>query len=323
MHTVRLDANVPDDVARAVSILTGGGLVAIPSETVYGLAADASLPDAVRRVFEAKGRPADHPLILHVADIEAARAVSRSWPETAEILGRSFWPGPLTLIVPKADSVDPVVTGGQDSVAVRVPGHPIFLDILRRLAGLGSIGIAAPSANRFGHVSPTTARHVLDDLDGTIDAVVDAGASVVGVESTIVDCTVDPPRVLRPGGVATEDLDLALGLAGRSPVVDTAPGAPGVRASGMLESHYAPRAHVALVDSDDEAVSVAASLRAEGRRVIVLEADTDPVVYARGLFAALRRADSDRPDVIVAVLPAPEGIGRAVRDRLFKAAAAR
>lgn len=323
MDTLRLDAHVAADVATAVSVLENGGLVGIPSETVYGLAANASLPASVRRVFEAKGRPADHPLILHVPDLERARAASNSWPDAAEILGRTFWPGPLTVVVPKAEAVDSLVTGGQDTVALRVPGHPVFLDILRRLAASGSVGIAAPSANRFGHVSPTTARHVLDDLDGVIDAVLDAGASSVGVESTIVDCTADPPRILRPGGVSTEDIDLALELAGLAPSVDGTTATSGVRASGMLASHYAPTARVTLVDTDAEADELASTLRSTGGHVVVLRADADPRHCARELFSRLRHADAESPDVIVAVLPAPEGIGRAVRDRLFKAAAAR
>ena len=320
MQTLRLDGRTAGDVASAVAILGRGGLVALPSETVYGLGADASQPDAVRNVFAAKGRPAEHPLILHVPDIEHARAASRAWPASAEILGRTFWPGALTLVVPKADRVDAVVTGGQDSVALRVPDHEVFLDVIRRL---GSVGVAAPSANRFGHVSPTTADHVLEDLGGVIDAVLDAGPSRVGVESTIVDCTVSPPRVLRPGGIAVEDIDVALQLADSPSTADGSAGGSSVRASGMLASHYAPRARVVLVDDESAASSTAATLNSAGEHVVVLEADSDVGVYARELFARLRRADAQNPDVIVAVLPAATGLGRAVRDRLFKAAAAR
>ena len=320
MQTVRLDGHKADDVASAVAILARGGLVALPSETVYGLGADASNPTAVSRVFVAKGRPADHPLILHVPDIGHARAASRDWPDSAEILGRTFWPGALTLVVPKADRVDAVVTGGQDSVALRVPDHGVFLDVIRRL---GSLGVAAPSANRFGHVSPTTADHVLGDLGGVIDAVLDAGPCRVGVESTIVDCTVSPPRILRPGGIATEDIDVALQLGDSPTTAEGTHNGSNVRASGMLESHYAPRARVVLVDDAAESASVAATLSAAGEHVVELEADSDVGIYARELFARLRRADAQSPDVIVAVLPADRGLGRAVRDRLFKAAAAR
>jgi tRNA threonylcarbamoyl adenosine modification protein (Sua5/YciO/YrdC/YwlC family) len=231
MQTRLLDAHAPRDVDVAVAILVDGGLVGIPSETVYGLAANASLPEAVRRVFAAKGRPADHPLILHVSDIAHARAASSDWTEAAEILARTFWPGPLTVIVTKSEGVDPVVTGGQDSVALRVPGHDVFLDVLRKLSDLGSIGIAAPSANRFGHVSPTTAQHVLDDLDGVIDGVLDGGSASIGVESTIVDCTVSPPRVLRPGGIPTEDIDLALEMAGHRVTDERGDGSSGVSRS--------------------------------------------------------------------------------------------
>jgi L-threonylcarbamoyladenylate synthase len=323
MQTRVLEAHEPRDVDVAVSILMNGGLVGIPSETVYGLAANASLPEAVKRIFEAKGRPADHPLILHVPDIAQARAASRDWPDAAEILGGAFWPGPLTVIVPKADVVDLVVTGGQDSVALRVPDNIVLLDVLKRLIGLGSIGIAAPSANRFGHVSPTTAQHVLDDLNGAIDAVLDGGSAPVGVESTIVDCTTSPPRVLRPGGISTEDIDLALELAGESVTDEGGDGSSGVRASGMHATHYAPRAQVALAENMADAIDLAAELRAAGRHVLLLAADPDPKVQARELFALLRQADALKPDVIVAVLPPAVGIGRAVRDRLFKAAATR
>jgi L-threonylcarbamoyladenylate synthase len=323
MQTRLLDAHAPRDVDVAVAILVDGGLVGIPSETVYGLAANASLPEAVRRVFAAKGRPADHPLILHVSDIAHARAASSDWTEAAEILARTFWPGPLTVIVTKSEGVDPVVTGGQDSVALRVPGHDVFLDVLRKLSDLGSIGIAAPSANRFGHVSPTTAQHVLDDLDGVIDGVLDGGSASIGVESTIVDCTVSPPRVLRPGGIPTEDIDLALEMAGHRVTDERGDGSSGVRASGMLASHYAPRARVALVEDEDEAEEVAATLRETGKHVVLLATDADPTAQARELFARLRQADAEKPDVIVAILPPDVGIGRAVRDRLFKAAATR
>ena len=320
MQTVRLDGNNADDIAAAVAILSRGGLVALPSETVYGLGADASNRNAVARVFAAKGRPVDHPLILHVSDIDHAREASRHWPASAEVLGRTFWPGALTLVVPKSDSVDGIVTGGQDSVALRVPDHGVFLDVIRRL---GSIGVAAPSANRFGHVSPTTAEHVIQDLGGVIDAVLDAGPCRVGVESTIVDCTVNPPHILRPGGVATEDIDVALQLADGPTTTETPLHGSGVRASGMLASHYAPHAQVVLVDDVAESVSMAEKLTAQGERVVVLETDNDVGTYARELFARLRRADSQNPDVIVAVLPPDNGLGRAVRDRLFKAAAAR
>lgn len=320
MQTVRLDGQNADDVASAAAILARGGVVALPSETVYGLGADASIPAAVARVFAAKGRPADHPLILHVPDIAHARAASRHWPESAEILGRTFWPGALTLVVPKADRVDDAVTGGQDSVALRVPDHAVFLDVIRRL---DSIGVAAPSANRFGHVSPTTADHVLHDLGGVIDAVLDAGPCRVGVESTIVDCTVSPPRILRPGGISTEDIDVALQLADSPTTAESPQRDSGVRASGMLESHYAPRARVVLVEDATQSASVAATLGDAGERVVVLEFDSDVATYARELFARLRRADSQNPDVIVAVLPTDTGLGRAVRDRLFKAAATR
>jgi L-threonylcarbamoyladenylate synthase len=293
------------DVDRALSVLRAGGLVAIPTETVYGLAADASNADAVRRVFAVKGRPADHPLIVHIGAAARLGDWAASIPPAAEVLADACWPGPLTLLVPRSATVLDLVTGGRTSVGVRVPAHPMTLELLARFGG----GLAAPSANRFSRVSPTTADHVRADLGDDVDFVLDGGPCPVGVESTIVDCTVDPPQVLRPGGISSEEieslLDMTLG----------APAGPS-RAPGMLDSHYAPRCKVVLADSRSEAVALADGL--PGAEILE---DDDLAHYAHTLFARLRDADDRGVDTVIAVLPPARGLGHAIRDRLIKASA--
>lgn len=301
-------ARLTDDVAVALDAIRSGGVVAIPTETVYGLAADASDEAAVRRVFAAKGRPADHPLIVHLADGGQLGEWASDVPPSASVLAAACWPGPLTVLVPRAAHVLDVVTGGRPTVGIRVPAHPLTTELLEAFGG----GLAAPSANRFGHVSPTTAAHVLDDLGDVIDVVLDGGPCPIGVESTIVDCTVDPPQVLRPGGIPTEQVDRL--LEGRL----AAASGPS-RAAGMMASHYAPRARVVLVESAQAARAIVE--RTSGAHL--LDRTGDPVAYARSLYADLRRADEDGISVVVAVLPPPSGLGHAIRDRLAKAAAGR
>jgi len=221
------------DVDQALAVLRAGGLVAIPTETVYGLAADASNADAVHRIFAVKGRPVDHPVIVHIADPAEMGAWASSVPRSAALLGDACWPGPLTLLVPRGPNVLDAVTGGRSTVGLRVPAHPLTLELLHRFDG----GLAAPSANRFGRVSPTTADHVRADLGDDVDFVLDGGPSPIGVESTIVDCTVDPPQVLRPGAITADEVAALL----RMPL--GAADGPS-RAPGMLASHYAPRCRV-------------------------------------------------------------------------------
>ncbi len=301
---------ITTEVDRAVEAIRAGGLVAIPTETVYGLAADARDPVAVGRVFEVKGRPADHPLIVHLSSADEVHAWAREVPVAAERLIATAWPGPLTVILPRAGHVLDVVTGGRDSVGLRVPAHPMTTALLRRVGPL-----AAPSANRFGSVSPTTAQHVFDDLaeflDPSRDVILDGGPCPVGVESTIVDCVADPPQILRAGGIAVEDvrrlLDAVADASGPS------------RASGMLASHYAPRCAVRLVDDADDAMA----LRAGTPGSEILDLSDDPVRYAQELYGRLRDADARGVATLIAVLPAPVGLGHAVRDRLTKAAARR
>jgi len=292
-------------IERALEILRNGGLVAIPTETVYGLAADASNESAVRRIFAAKGRPAEHPLIVHVATADQLGDWAATIPPAAAVLADTCWPGPLTLLVPKAGHVLSVVTGGRDTVGIRVPAHPLTTELLTRFGG----GLAAPSSNRFGKVSPTTAEHVVADLGSRVDYVLDGGACPIGVESTIVDCTTTPPQILRPGGIGSEVISVLL----NGTLADT--DGPS-RAPGMLASHYAPTARVLLVDTAAEAATVAG----ETPGAWILDHSTDLVAYAYSLYAELRSADERRVQTIIAVMPPAIGLGHAIRDRLTKAA---
>lgn len=326
----RPTARVIDDPHEAASTLRRGGLVGVPTETVYGLAADATNPTAVRRVFAVKGRPVDHPLILHLG----AAAQLGDWvadvPPAADTLAGACWPGPLTLLLwRRHDRVLDEVTGGRDTVAVRVPAHPLTLATLDELGG----PVVAPSANRFGSVSPTQAGHVVADLgdrlDPSLDVVLDGGECAIGVESTIVDLTGSIPEVLRPGAIPINDLESlvghVIGPAGSPPADPSSAETEGeARASGMLASHYAPRARVLLVDDAGDAQQLLDEQGARGRRVELLDVDADDLIaYARDLYAALRQADDRDADVVVAVLPPPRGLGLAIRDRLTKASAAR
>lgn len=299
---------VTSDPAEAAQCLLGGGTVAIPTETVYGLAAIATNEDAVRRVFEAKGRPADHPLIVHVDGLEMARRYGDVAGEAAD-LARRWWPGPLTVVVERTPLVPDLVTGGRDTVAIRVPDHPLALAVIK---GCGT-GLVAPSANRFGHVSPTDAGHVIADLDGRIDLVLDGGPCRLGVESTIVDCTLGL-QVLRPGAVSEEDIEQVVGR-------KVSPTSGPSRAPGMLASHYAPSASVVLAPSAEEANKEAARRAADGSRVVTIGVDTRIDDYAANLYRMLRAADSDGARFIVAVVPQGDGLAVAVRDRLSKASA--
>lgn len=294
------EPHVGQDLDRAVDVLRRGGLVAIPTETVYGLAADASNPTAVARIFSVKGRPSGHPLIVHLPRADAVDGWAAELSPAAATLADTCWPGPLTMLVARGPKVIDAVTGGRPTVGLRVPAHPLTTELLERFGG----GLAAPSANRFGHVSPTTARHVIDDLGEAVDYVIDGGPSAIGVESTIVDCTVDPPQLLRPGAITAEQITTLLGHA---PAAAAGPS----RASGMLASHYAPRAKVVLVTEGDSP------------HLLHVVGSDDLAEYAATLYAQLRAADEAGAGVIYAVLPPAEGLGHAIRDRLFKAAAPR
>lgn len=300
-------------VAGAVDVLRAGGIVGFPTETVYGLGADAAQPAAVRRVYAIKGRPGGHPLIVHIVGAGEIDRWAAAVADDARRLAALCWPGPLTLLLRRRADVDPTVTGGRDTIGLRVPAHPMSLELLDRFGG----GIAAPSANRFGRVSPTTAEHVRADLGDLVDVVLDGGRCPIGIESTIVDCTTEPFTLLRPGGIPAEAIETHLG-------VEIARDAEGPsRAPGMLTSHYAPRARVVLATDATQADALAAAERSAGARVEVLDSGGDVLAYARGLYGWLRDADAAGVDVVVAVTPAPHGLGLAIRDRLQKAAAPR
>jgi L-threonylcarbamoyladenylate synthase len=313
-------------VATAALTLAAGGLVAFPTETVYGLGADATDATAVARLFAAKGRPSFNPLIAHVSDIAAARRLARFDP-VAERLAEAFWPGPLTLVLPKSADcpVAELATAGLDTIGVRVPAHPVARDLLRDFAG----PVVAPSANRSGHVSPTTAEHVLGDLGGQIDLIIDGGATPVGVESTIVAC-LDAPTLLRPGGVPREDIERLLDLPLASAPHSAGPGEENPLAPGMLASHYAPHARLRLaaerVAPGDALLGFgpqAMSGHDKAAMVLNLSARGDLVEAAANLFSHLRALDASGAGVI-AVAPIPhEGLGEAINDRLARAAAPR
>jgi L-threonylcarbamoyladenylate synthase len=267
----------------------------------------------VRHLYAVKGRPADHPVIVHLADGASIGAWARDVPATAEALAGTFWPGPLTLLLKRRPDVDPTVSGGRDTVGLRVPAHPIAHELLRAFGG----GVAAPSANRFGRVSPTTAEHVRADLGADVDLVLDGGASSVGVESTIVDLSGERPVLLRPGSISGDALAMVLG-------VDAIDGPAGPsRAPGMLTSHYAPRAAVEIVEDAGVAAARVEELRQAGRRAALLHPGPDAGAFAHDLYRWLRQADEQDIEVLVVVPPPPGGIGDAVRDRLRKAAAPR
>ena len=317
------DVRVTDDPIEAARALAAGLLVALPTETVYGLGALASDPHAISQIYAAKGRPADHPLIVHVSDLEAVRAWSADLPRYAAVLADRFWPGPLTLVLPRSTLAIDAVTGGQETVALRISNHPVFRAVLDALASEtrdSNVGIAAPSANRFGRVSPTSAAHVLEEFDGILsddDLIIDGGESGVGVESTIVDCTQDAPAILRPGGVTAEDIAQVTGLSLREP--------SNVRAPGTLDSHYAPRARVILVTEFDASAIpntgfLALAHYPTPNGVVRLAEPKDAEEYARVLYSALRQADALELSYVIAVPPEPDGIGAAVIDRLTRAA---
>jgi L-threonylcarbamoyladenylate synthase len=317
-------AATPASIARAAEHLHAGELVAFATETVYGVGADAANNDAVHRIFAAKGRPADHPVIVHLAEIEQVERWARDFPEGARRLAAAFWPGPLTLILPRAARVDDAITGGQDSVGLRMPSHPVARQLLAAFAALGGDGIAAPSANRFGHVSPTTAKHVEDDLGDAVAMIVDGGTCDVGIESTIVAFTSGEPMLLRPGGIAVDDVARVLGMTPR------APDAHAPRASGMLESHYAPRTPARRV----AAKSLAQEGLRPGRLIAVLartvarpvgftgmwiSAPSAAAAYAHDLYANLRTLDAAGATSILVEDVPDDAAWLAVRDRLSRA----
>ena len=302
----------------AAGVLSSGGLVAFPTETVYGLGADACNAAAVARIYSVKGRPADHPLIVHVPSMDALGDWASDVPEYAISLARDFWPGPMTLIMKRSELAADFVTGGQDTVGIRVPAHPVALGLLEAFARVGGKGVAAPSANRFGNVSPTTALAVSDELSDYLsdsDLVLDGGACDVGVESTIIDCTGGAPRILRPGAITEEMIEQSTGLT----VVDS--DGVAIRVSGSLESHYSPVAKVVLDQSPVAGEGfIAMSDVATPDGVVRLAAPQSHVEFARVLYSSLRAADEQGLATVVVHQPQGDGIAIAIRDRLKRAA---
>jgi L-threonylcarbamoyladenylate synthase len=335
-----LSGQDPQALAQAAKVLAGGGLLAFPTETVYGLGARADDDAAAAQIFAAKGRPADHPLIVHVTDASAAQAFAATWPPAAQVLAQFFWPGPMTLIVPRRPGVATAAAGGHATIGLRCPDHPVALDLLARAQALGVLGVAGPSANRFGRVSPTTAAHVVDEFGPSL-AVLDGGACREGIESTIVDCTRPHPALLRPGTTSRAAIERVLAQTLGLPLVCRDEASP--RASGSLASHYAPAALVSLLPAGalqqrlragsdgpapahdsaplDAGIGVYSRTALPAARGVICRAmPADPAQVAHELFAVLRLFDAQGVRQIWVEAPpeGPEWDG--VRDRLLRAA---
>lgn len=344
---IKIDTSTPDwdkQLDHAAKVLTQGGLVAFPTETVYGLGANALDKKAIESIYSAKGRPSDNPLIVHISEIKSLKKLVSSIPPDAPAMMDAFWPGPLTLVMPKSEQIPSIITAGLDTVAIRMPSHPIALALIKK----AGVPIAAPSANSSGRPSPTLAKHVIEDLSGKVDVIIDGGSTEVGVESTVLDLTVMPPMILRPGGITFEQLQQLLLNVGYDPalsniLVGTAP----PRSPGMKYKHYSPKAALLLVMGDPERVASEISKRAElyhreGTSVGILSTEETAALYepslysfckilslgsrkspeslATNLFRCLREFDEKSIEVILAETPDIKGIGQAVMNRLIKAA---
>ena len=307
----KCDATVIQGASQALS---QGNLIAFPTETVYGLGADATNPDAVKRIYEVKGRPSDHPLIVHIASLDQMDQWAIDIPEYAITLARDFWPGPMTLVLKRSTKAKDFITGGQDTVALRVPAHPIALSLLQEFKE----GIAAPSANKFGSVSPTTAEAVEEELKDYLspqDLILDGGQCLVGVESTIIDCTKQTPFILRPGAITGAMIEESTGL------IALTNNDGSIRVSGSLDSHYSPKAKVvldAIAEPGDGLIAPDQIPTPDG--VIRLASPRTVEGYARDLYAALRLADTKNLDVVVVLQPGGDGLAEAIRDRLARSA---
>ena len=314
-----------EEIEKAAAVLRQGGLVAFPTETVYGLGADASNPAAIRKLYAVKGRPADHPVIVHLADIAQLPQWAREVTPVAQKLAQQFWPGPLTLLFKRAPGVSDAVTGGQDTVAIRIPSHPIAQLLLKKFGG----GVAAPSANRFGRVSATLAEHVRQEFGDAVDFVVDGGQSDVGIESTVVDATGAAPVLLRPGHITAHKIEQAAGVGLAMPTAQSP------RAPGTLAAHYAPATPLLVMESD-LLLELAATLTRQGKRVAVLArsalqplhagltwiaAPTDAQAYAHDLYANLRALDAANCDALLVEQLPQDADWAAINDRVGRAAA--
>jgi L-threonylcarbamoyladenylate synthase len=339
---IKVDPEKPqiEAIRIAANVIRRGGLVAFPTETVYGLGADALDSKAVSSIFKAKERPADNPVIVHIASKKDMRRLARVVPRRAEKLADRFWPGPLTLILKRSDMIPDVTVAGLDTVGIRMPSNKIALALIRK----SRVPIAAPSANRAGRPSPTTAQHVIDDLAGRIDVVLDGGPTRVGIESTVIDMTTPVPEILRPGGTPFEELKTALGKAVLHPAAFSEKRVTSLRARapGMKHRHYAPEAEMILVEGDPDKIvrrvkELAAISMADGRKVGILATDESISNYdgdvlrslgsrgnmtemARNLFRLLREFDQEKVDVVIAEGISPKGLGLAVMNRLRRAA---
>ncbi|MEY2634124.1 MAG: hypothetical protein RIS75_64 [Actinomycetota bacterium] len=316
----------PHNIDEAAAVLRDGGLLGLPTETVYGLAANAEDEAAVARIYQVKGRPSGHPVIVHIGSVESLNDWATAIPEFAMKLAHAFWPGPMTLVLPRTSRAKDFITGGQNTVGIRIPNHPVALDVLQTFGG----GVAAPSANQFGAVSPTSALHVLADLgsrlDPQTDAIIDGGDSQVGIESTIIDCTSGTPRILRSGAITQQHLEEVTGLSVTAPD-------DSIKAPGTLASHYAPSAQVILLNENDDIETEIKKLKSQLHIGFIalerirtpygalrLAMPQDAKHYASELYAALREADNQNLEYVVAVAPTGVDIAHAVRDRLTRAA---
>ena len=304
-----LDGNNESEIDECVKALRAGSVIGIPTETVYGLAAIATNSSAINLVFAIKERPTSHPLILHIADVSMLDDWATNISSEARALCKKFWPGPLTLILHKSDKVLTEVTGGRDTVAIRCPNHSVTTKLLKKL----NDAVVAPSANKFGKVSPTTAKHVVNDLGSDISIVLDGGDCSIGLESTIIDCTTTPPQLLRTGAITAEQILRECNI-----TVVSASGES--RAPGMLEKHYAPVCRVVLVSSSQEGLIEAQRYVADGFKVRLLDLTEDLDMFARLLYSSLRTADKDGITVAIVVRAPMKGIGFAINERLEKAA---
>jgi len=307
-----------ETIQSAAAALKNGQLVAFPTETVYGLGADANNQSAIARLYETKGRPADHPLIVHIATLDGMGQWARDIPDYAITLARDFWPGPMTLVLNRSELAQDFITGGQDTVGLRVPAHPIALALINEFYNKGGLGIAAPSANRFGAVSPTTAQAVEEELSQHLlsdDLILDGGPCLVGVESTIIDCTGPTPMILRLGAITPLMIEESTGLV----ALESNPAA--IRVSGSLDSHYSPKAKVILdvvAEAGDGLIAPDQIPTPNG--VVRLAAPSTIEEYARDLYRALRSADQKGLEVVVVLQPGGDGLAAAIRDRLRRSA---
>ena len=306
-----LDGNLATSIDLAVANLRNDLLIGLPTETVYGLAALASHPKAIAKIFQVKARPTSHPLILHIADYRQLEKWAKDIPQYARNICKRFWPGPLTVILMRTENVCNEITGNRETVAIRIPNHKVALSLLNSLDD----GLVAPSANRFGKVSPTSAKHVVDDLGDDVSLVLDGGTCEIGVESTIIDCSSSRPQILRSGAISIIELEEI----GKIKIAQS----DGIsRASGMLEKHYAPNCRVELVDSSQQALQRFDEISDQGLTAEIIDFQNDLEMYAKQLYARLRQADERKIHTVLAVMPRKGGLGDAIRDRLIKAAAA-